>query len=111
MSMDLAELKLKLSEPIAEPEVVVRLVRSYWKDKSGLHMKTSLKYLKRKCKGFNFIEDDAYQVGAEDVVHVITNLETSPDGIYRLITCNECRDWESGYIESWDYELVPYEGE
>jgi hypothetical protein len=27
------------------------------------------------------------------------------DGVYEVVICNERRDWESGYIEDWDYRL------
>ena len=38
----------------------------------------------------------------------ITNLDVVGDGLYYLDVINEYRDWESGYVEDWEYKLVPY---
>jgi hypothetical protein len=37
----------------------------------------------------------------------IINLDACADGIYTVLVCNERRDWESGYVEDYDYQLWP----
>ena len=34
------------------------------------------------------------------------NLDECEDGVYGVVTCNEIRNWETGYIEEYDYMLV-----
>lgn len=90
--------------------VVVRLSTSCWHDKKGMHIKKSLTYLKRKSIGFNSLEEDLINIGADGVEPTITNLYTSKDGIYELAIINERTDWETGEIEDYDYMLTPYKG-
>jgi len=89
-------------------QIVVRLRRSFWHDNDGAYQRTSLRYLKKHTKGFNVFDDDCSMVGAEDVIQRIVNLERCEDGIYQLTTCNAHRDWETGHVEDWDYQLLPF---
>lgn len=95
------------SQPVEDESVcVVRLTTTAWKDSRGVHLKKSLNFLKRKCKGFNILDEDCSMVGAEEVIPRITNIDTVDDGIYRVVTCNESRDWESGCVDGYDYKLI-----
>lgn len=94
-----------------DPVVVVRLKSTQYQSKRGMESRRTLNFLKRKCRGFNFLQNDVVEVGAEDVMRAITNLNTSDDGVYRVVICNEHRDWETGLIEDWEYKLIPYEEE
>ena len=87
---------------------VVRLHSSAWSDKRGLHIKRSLTFLRKQCVGFNILEEDANISGAIEVVPRIINLDACSDGTYIVKTCNEQRDWETGYVDEYDYELIPY---
>lgn len=89
-------------------QTVVRLSRSYWHDKNGAYQRVSLRYLKRHTKGFNVFDDDCSMVGAEDVIRKIINLDKCDDGVYELVMCNMYNDWETGHVEDWDYQLVPF---
>lgn len=107
-------MKSDLLDPLAEePQnpcvVVVRVVTSHWRDKRGVHLRRSLNYLKRHSKGENFLDEDAAMIGAGEAISRIQNLASVRDGIYKVITCNERRDWETGDIEDWDFMLVPFE--
>jgi hypothetical protein len=82
----------------------VRLRRTYWSDRRGIHQRLSLTILRRL--GGDWIEEDWRNIGAMDVFLAITNLHTLKDGIYRIVGCNEKRDWESGMIEEYDYKLI-----
>ena len=88
---------------------IVRLITSHWHDPDGIYEKKSLKFLKRKCNGFNIISEDAGYVGASEVVKRITNLDICEDGIYEVVICNEFSAWETPHIvEDYDYKLVPF---
>lgn len=93
-----------------EPEniCIVRVTTDYWSDSKGLYSKKSIKFLKRKCKGWNILQEDCSAIGADEVFLRIENLYDVEDGVYEVITTNAQRDWESGYIEDYDYCLVKY---
>jgi hypothetical protein len=87
----------------------VRLTTSFWCDGRGVHMRKSLNFLKRKCEGYNILDEDCSNVGAEEVMPRIVNIDSASDGIYKVVTCNESRDWESGYVDDYDYQLIKME--
>ena len=91
------------------PIVVVRLATSYWHDCNGIHWKQSLRFLRRKCQGFNVIHEDCQNIGASEVIPRIVNLHECEDGVYQIVTCNERgSDWEVPHIiDEYDYRLVP----
>lgn len=103
----LENLKLSLSDK-QHNECVVKLTTSWWHDKRGVHQKRSLIYVRRKCVGYNVLEEDVGCIGAEETFPRILNLDECEDGIYTVVTCNESRDWETGYIDDYDYRLIPY---
>jgi hypothetical protein len=84
----------------------VRVKTTVWADKRGLHTKKSLTFLRRQCEGFNVIAEDARAIGAEEVLPRILNLDEVEDGIYEVVVCNESHDYETGYVDSYDYRLV-----
>jgi len=90
---------------------VVRLSTNYWGDKRGLYIKKSINILKRRCVGYNIIQEDCSHMGFDEVASKVVNLNEVQDGIYEVITCNESRDWETNNIEDYDYKLVPVKGE
>ena len=87
---------------------VIRLRTSFWRDKTGIHMKRSLITLRRKSSGYSVIEDDADMAGADKILSKITNLSECVDGIYEVVLCNISHDFETGYADDWDYELIPF---
>ena len=89
-------------------EQVVRLATSAWKDKQGIHLKRSLLFQRRKSSGFQILEDDVDMVGASETLARIENLSKCEDGLYKVITCNERKDWETGMVDDYDFRLVPY---
>lgn len=93
-------------EPKQPNRCVVRLRTTMWADKTGLHTKKSLTFLRRKSEGFNVLEEDASAAGVEEVLPRILNLDECPDGVYEVVVCNESRDYETGYVDDYDYRLV-----
>lgn len=95
------------SPVLSEPRTVVRLRRGMWSDGRSVHMRTTLTLVRRMSHEPGFWED-VDMVGAEQFLGSITNLNDCPDGLYLVTACNMHRDWESGHIDDYDYELVPY---
>jgi len=90
--------------------VICRLnTNSYISSRNKIILKKEITYLKKLSKGYNFLMEDIGNIGAEDVISRIINLNTCKDGVYELIIVNESRDWETGYIDDYDYKLIPYE--
>ncbi len=103
-------------QPPSEQEPALTVVRkktTYWKDSSGgMHCKVSLTPMRRKCSGFQILEEDSGNMGFDEEFWCrIENVGAVPDGLYSVGTCNEKRDYESGYIDEYDYELLPYQPE
>lgn len=91
-----------------EHKCIVKLTTSVWGDKDGFYIKKSLKFLKRKCVGYNVLQEETNVMGAEEVYQRILNINDVEDGIYSVVVVNESRDWETNNVEDWDYELYPY---
>ena len=84
----------------------VRVRTTVWTDKRGLHTEKSLTFLRRQCEGFNALAEDASAIGVEEVLSRILNLGEVEDGIYEVVVCNESHDYETGYVDDYDYRLV-----
>ena len=89
-------------------ELVFRITTNQYHDDNGVYYKRSLKYLKRKCHGFNILDEDCANCSAEEVIPRIVNFHTVKDGIYTVDTVNHKYDFESGYLDDYDYKLVEY---
>jgi len=92
-----------------ENQTVVRVETTYWHDASGAYSKKSLKVLKRKSFGYNYLLEECSVSGTYDCFIKITNLDTVPDGIYEVVICDKHRDWETGYVDDWNLKLVPFD--
>lgn len=87
---------------------IVRLITSCWANRKGLHVQRSILFLRRKSSdGVNSLEEDFNNMAAESVLARISNFGVCQDGIYRVVVCNEHRDFETGYIDDYEYRLVP----
>lgn len=76
----------------------------------GIHSRKDIVFLSRKSKSkHNLLVEEADACDPTWAFSKITNLNDLPDGIYSLETCNEHRDFETGYIDDYDFKLVPYE--
>lgn len=91
-----------------ENRCVVKVSTSCWSDHRGMYSKKRIQYVKRKCIGFNILEDWIDNVGATDAIGHIINLDSCPDGVYEVTMHNITHDFESGRIDSFDLLLEPY---
>ena len=96
------------SSHIPANRCVVKLSTSAWSDKRGIHIRKSLTYLRRKCVGFNVLEEDAGAIGIEELVNGIVNLDDCSDGIYEVCVTDVSHDYETGYIDSYNLKLIPF---
>lgn len=94
---------------IKNNRLVIRLRRVYWSDRKGVYSKCEIIFLKRKSSGYNILEEDTSMFGANEIFQNIINLNTCKDGIYEVKLCNISTDFETGYLDAYDYELVSIE--
>lgn len=85
---------------------IVRVMTRTWSDRKGIYQKKKLRYVKHRCEGESIFQQDI-DVG-EDVIPRIVNLNDCNDGLYQVVACNILRDFNTGYIDYFDYRLVPY---
>lgn len=88
--------------------VVVRIRTTAFKTKRGSAVRKDIYVLKKQCLGFNFFEEEISQIGMENIVDRIVNLNQCDDGVYEMMICNESRDWETGYVDDYDFKLVSF---
>ena len=90
-----------------ENKTVVKLVTTYYQTKNGFAIKKELVILKKQCSGYNFLTEDCQSIGVDECLSKIENLNDCKDGVYKLLTCCESRDWETNIVDDYDYRLVP----
>lgn len=87
---------------------VVRLTNEVWNDARGLHCRRSLRTLRRKSTRHLWFDEEISNGGADFAWKHLVNIDECKDGIYTVETCNERMDWETGYLDDYDYRLVPF---
>lgn len=91
-----------------EPSVnVVRVKTSWWKDERGLHYRKDILTMKGLSSGYQILQEDSSNIGAYEVGEKI-DFQNCSDGLYEVIITNQTYDWETGYLDDYDYKLVPY---
>ena len=92
-----------------EPITVVKLITTYYQTKDGYAITKKIITQKRLSKGFDFFKEEVSFINVENALTRIINLDECEDGLYELIMINQSKDYETGYIEDWDYKLISYE--
>jgi hypothetical protein len=59
--------------------------------------------------GVGWIDEEISSIGSEEFIQKFVNLYECSDGVYSIVCVNNAIDWESGAVEDWDYQLVPFE--
>lgn len=91
---------------------VVRLSTSYWQDNRGdIHLDKKISFMKKLCKGdWNILAEEVSNIGVEDALNnIVTNIYSIKDGLYEVRGCNFERDYETGYIDGYNLEFIPYD--
>lgn len=104
--MSLSEFTSKTDTEINK--CVVRIITNTWSDAKGLHTKRDVLYLKRLSNGYNILREEMDITDADYVKKLIRNLDKVRDGVYEVVMTNVSRDFETGYIDGFDLELVPF---
>lgn len=85
---------------------VVRLKTEFFQRGNSFNQQKSVRVLKKQTT-FDLLAEEASSVGVEEALQNILNLNECEDGVYHLVVCNELRDIETGYIDDWNFELIP----
>ncbi len=90
------------------PRLKVRLTVESYRTTRGVAQKRELYFF--KVPNPAQIVDCFYEdlSNGNDLEDLIINLDQKINGVYELRTCNVKNDWESGYAEEWDWELVEW---
>ena len=85
-------------------------VQHFTTKRGGLAFSVRLNKVKRlSCPGCDVCQGWAEHHSEIGNDWPVVGIETAQDKkLYTLEPCNESRDWETGYIDSWDFELVEY---
>lgn len=103
MDTEFTQINLDFDEEKVVNRTIVRLTTSSFsnKDKNVIYQK-ELRLLKRKSIGYCHLDDMLWN----DMMPI--NINELRDGIYELIPTNFYTDWETGYVEDWDYKLIEF---
>lgn len=89
--------------------LIVRVTTEYFKSKNGsLIVQKKIKPLKRKSTqdGLWCLEHDVDCGGVDYLLKGIINLNDVDDGVYEMKMVNITHDFESMYVDGWDWKLV-----
>lgn len=94
--------------------IVYRADVQHCKTQRGILFSIRLNKLKKKscpgCSNCGFMEDDLGEIDPHS--WPIIDIEKAEHGkLYTLAVVNMSRDWEGGFVDSWDLKLVPYAGD
>lgn len=89
---------------------VVKIKTESFKRGDAYFKGKSLRVLKRKSKGpiLDCFLEDINCTSVDWVMFKIVNFSQVPNGLYQLIIVNEYRDYETGYVEDWNYKLISF---
>jgi hypothetical protein len=99
---------LSLHKPKSKEILVVRVHTNFFRKKGGYIFKArSIKVLKRKSTGnmIDLIEEDISNSSVEDFINTIINFDDVDDGEYYLKAINITHDFETGYVDGYDWKL------
>lgn len=68
----------------------------------------TIRVIKRKTE-YDLLHDYCQQVGIQEAIENILNINSVEDGLYQLLMCNISKDYETGYIDDFNFKLVKYE--
>lgn len=89
---------------------VVRVQTESYKRGNTYFYGKSLRVIKGKTT-YDLIHEEAQAIGLQDALENILNLNELENGLYEFVIANRCYDVESGYLDDWDWRLVPYKEE
>lgn len=91
-----------------KPRFKVKLTTTTFRTKSGVTQQKSLYFYKKPCSEHLegcFKDDVSNSYGLETLV---INLNEVKDGIYELLVVNISKDYETGWVDDWDWKLIEW---
>lgn len=68
----------------------------------------SIRVIKRLTT-FDLLSEESGMIGIQEALENILNInETLKNGYYELVVCHKSFDIESGYLDDWNFKLIPY---
>lgn len=87
---------------------VVRVQTEAYKKGDTYFYGKSIRVLKRKTT-YDFVKDEVDNIGTIDGLENIINLNDVSNGVYEVVVDHESYDIETGYLDDWNFKLIPYE--
>jgi hypothetical protein len=88
---------------------IVSIKTEYYKRGKRFYASKVITPISSLSKG-RTLTDEVSDCGPE-VIDQITNLYEVPDGYYQVVLSNVSKDYETGYIDDYDFTLIPYQKE
>lgn len=88
---------------------VVRMGTEAFKRGDTYFYGRTIRVIKKKTE-VDYLHEDCQNVGIQEAIENILNIHIVKDGIYQLVFCNVSKDCETGYIDDFNFKLLPYEG-
>lgn len=90
-----------------EEQTVVRVTTTCWADKNGYSCKKQIRFMRRKCTGFNLLSQEIEIVSNENLATLISNLNEVEDGLYDVSVIGYDTG-SDGEQYDFQFELTPY---
>jgi len=100
---EIENIKMKNSQ-----RTVVKIITNNFMKGNDIVQQKTIRFLKRKSTGFNQLLEDCMNIGTNDALKSIVNLDECSDGVYEVVLNDWITDWETGMIEDWNWKLIPY---
>lgn len=100
-----------MNEEFQEIREVVRVRTSAFATKRGLAVRRDVEIMRRLSdRHACLLSEDINATSGADTAKRIINLGEVEDGLYEVTMCGVRRDYETGEIDDYDLELVPWSG-
>lgn len=95
---------------VSESKCIVKVQTEAYKRGDTYFYGKSIRVL-QKLTTYDVLRDECDNVGICDGLENILNLNSVKDGKYYLQPINISKDIETGYIDDWDFKLIPFDEE
>ena len=103
----LEELSIGKADLAKKHRLVVRLSTGVFKQGNKYVYQKTITPQKRKStlSWADLVSDEQYDLP------LLLSGNTQPDGLYELEATNFSHDWETGWVDGWDLQLIPFKEE
>lgn len=86
---------------------IYRLTTEVYKSRDGFVFSKKIRKMKRLSKGYDALEEEWASIGCD--MEPIIGIESAVDGLYEIKMVNASVDYETGYVDSYDLQMFPYQ--